>query len=83
VTLATNLVLTTLTALLPLAPAQAASGWSPAGHLATPRTLHTTTLLADGVHVLVAGGLSGDSPQNADNSLTSAELFDASTQTWR
>jgi len=79
-TVASTLMLATL---LPLPTAQAASAWSPAGNLAAGRSWHTATVLADGVHVLVAGGLSGDPKQNPNNSLSSAELFDATTQTWR
>src|SRR5579884_986458 len=78
--IATGLALTTL---LPLATAQAAQTWTPAGHLATGRSWQTTTVLADGVHVLVAGGLSGDPKQNPNNSLSSAEFFDATSQTWQ
>ncbi len=51
---------------------------SPAGSLATARSQHTATRLADG-RVLVAGGRS----QDATVALSSTELFDPRTNTWK
>ena len=51
---------------------------NPAGALVTPRTQHTATLLADG-RVLVAGGRS----QSATDALSSTELFDPTSGTWK
>jgi len=56
--------------------AQAASNtWTATGSLATPRYLHTATLLSDG-RVLVAGGANGPSIY------ASAELYNPATGTW-
>jgi len=51
--------------------------WSATGSLATGRTLHTATLLADG-RVLVTGGQTIDTPQ----SLRSSELYNPTTGSW-
>jgi hypothetical protein len=48
--------------------------WTPTGAMATRRTSHTATLLADG-RVLVAGGYSPD----VDTQVASAELYDPRT----
>ena len=51
--------------------------WSATGSLATGRTLHTATLLADG-RVLVTGGQTLDTPQ----SLRSSEVYNPTTGAW-
>ena len=51
--------------------------WSATGSLATGRTRHTATLLADG-RVLVTGGQTLDTPQ----SLRSSELYNPTTGSW-
>jgi N-acetylneuraminic acid mutarotase len=51
---------------------------NPAGTLVTPRTQHTATMLSDG-RVLVAGGRS----QSATDTLSSTELFDPVSNTWK
>ncbi len=57
----------------------AVGAWSPTGSLATPRAVHTATLLRNG-KVLVAGGqATGDARISA---LTSAELYDPATGMW-
>ncbi len=49
--------------------------WTDAGHLTTPRSQHTSTLLPSG-QVLVVGG------RNGSGSLSSAEIYDPSTGAW-
>jgi len=56
-------------------PVCAASGWSSARTMASPRRNHGATLLPTG-KVLVSGGLNGSS------SLSSAELYDPVTNSW-
>ncbi len=51
--------------------------WALTGSLATGRTLHTATLLADG-RVLVTGGQTLDTPQ----SLRSTEVYNPTTGAW-
>jgi N-acetylneuraminic acid mutarotase len=53
----------------------ATGAWSATGNLATPRVIHSATLLPNGT-VLVAGGYSDY------NMINSAELFDPVTATW-
>jgi N-acetylneuraminic acid mutarotase len=60
-------------AALGAAEAQAV-GWTDTNSLATPRRLHTETLLPDG-RVLVAGGFNG-------SYLASAEIYDRATNMW-
>jgi N-acetylneuraminic acid mutarotase len=56
-----------------------ASGtWAATGSLATPRAIHTATLLPDD-KVLIAGGHNNSS---SSRTLGSAELFDPSSGTW-
>ncbi|WP_369230794.1 Kelch repeat-containing protein [Streptomyces sp. R21] len=54
--------------------------WTPAGKLATPRALHTATLLPGG-KVLVAGGI-GDQTPGVRRNLRSAEVYDPDSRTW-
>jgi N-acetylneuraminic acid mutarotase len=63
----------------PSRPTAGAPGtWSPAHQMATPRELHTSTLLRDG-RVLVAGGVSGS---GASMVLNSAELYNPASGAW-
>lgn len=55
----------------------AAKAFSSAGQMTTPRYLHTATLLADGQHVLITGGLG-----SSGESLNSAEIYDSTTNTF-
>ena len=61
-----------------------ADSWTTVGSLATARSLHTATLLPDGT-VLVTGGGNGVVPASLASgvgALSSAELYDPTTQTW-
>ncbi|MGW0875343.1 Kelch repeat-containing protein [Streptomyces sp. NPDC002740] len=55
--------------------------WQPTGSLSVARRLHTTTKLGDG-RVLVAGGLTGPFTRPFAP-LSSAEIYDPGTKTWR
>ncbi|MDQ3012269.1 MAG: hypothetical protein M3X11_16365 [Acidobacteriota bacterium] len=66
-----------LTAVCLLADVAQAQAWSQTGSLATGRTLHTATLLANG-KVLAAGGC----PIPCTNFLNSAEIYDPATGQW-
>ncbi|PYL08557.1 MAG: hypothetical protein DME33_06870 [Verrucomicrobia bacterium] len=55
--------------------------WTETGSFDIARWYHTATLLPNG-QVLVAGGIAGN-PQDPGESLTSAELYDLATGTWR
>lgn len=54
------------------------NSWAPAARMGTARYSHKATLLADGT-VLVTGGNGDSSPTSQ---LTSAEIYDPSTDTW-
>ena len=54
--------------------------WSAAAPMNNARSTHTATLLPNGT-VLVAGGFSYNSNEN-DNFLSSAEIYDPSTESW-
>jgi N-acetylneuraminic acid mutarotase len=56
-------------------PACAASGWSAASPMSSPRARHTATLLSSG-KVLVTGGYNGSTY------LSSSEVYDPATNTW-
>ena len=55
--------------------------WSPAGFMSVGRTRHTATLLASG-KVLLAGGETGASGSSPPTYLSTAELYDPSSNTW-
>jgi hypothetical protein len=55
--------------------------WTAIGSMATARTGHTATLLADG-KVLVVGGVAAFGDYTPRSPLASAELYDPGTQTW-
>jgi hypothetical protein len=55
--------------------------WSPTGSLAQGRWRHTATLLRDG-RLLVAGGFSGATGNNAQPVEDTVEIFDPATGTW-
>jgi hypothetical protein len=58
----------------------ATGNWTSGGNLATARISHSTVVLSNG-KVLVAGGIAGQTINNINN-LTSAEIFDPSTNAW-
>ena len=62
------------------ARANAQDVWVPSGALATAREYHTATVLADGVHVVVAGGAAEG--YFALEYERTAELYDARTGAW-
>ena len=69
-------ILATGAMLLPISASAATAGpWSATGSMATARSSHTATALADG-KVLVVGG------QNGNTRLASAELYDPATASW-
>jgi N-acetylneuraminic acid mutarotase len=59
---------------------ESTASWTATGSLNTARHAHTATLLSDG-RVLVVGGLT--EAVGPSNILTSAELYDPATGTWR
>ena len=61
-------------------PPVTAVGWTATGSLVEARYMHTATVLADGT-VLVAGG--AQNSQSGFPPMTSAELYDPSSGTWR
>jgi N-acetylneuraminic acid mutarotase len=64
-----------------LSAAAATDTFAATGPLATARSLHTSTLLADG-KVLVAGGHFSDITDIVGHVISSAERYDPSTTTW-
>ncbi|MFJ5262268.1 Kelch repeat-containing protein [Streptomyces sp. NPDC088387] len=57
-------------------------GWTPTvNEMATARSLHAATVLADG-RVLVTGGQGERAPRASGRSLYTAELFDPATDEW-
>ena len=55
--------------------------WTPTGNLNVARSVHTATLLPNGL-VLVVGGLGSGSNNSQIQRMSSAELFDPSTGNW-